>query len=545
MAKGRSTKLLFAAAAAVLVPAVVLAVLQYRVLISLESETQITVRESSRQTIRAYDGSIDESIYKMSGAALKELLHENVNSHRPEPLLSALRDVLGRHSSVDQVSIARLCECADRFAVMVSRETTSFETGAAADDWPWQRFLARARPSLIRRNDRRVAFLHIEIEREPEFAGLYAFQRSGDVIASLRIPRDVLLDLVRDVSRRQLEPGDEPRGAPEFHLVHETSGAPINPDSPRDGYEMREALGEPLTGWALAAFYRGRSISEITRESLQYNLVLMAVVLATLVFGVVISLSAVARQTRLAQMKASFVSNVSHEMRTPLALITLYSETLEMERFDDAEKIREYQGIIHRESKRLTQMVNNVLDFSRIESGKRDYRFTECSIKDVLHDVLATYREPIIAAGFQLEVDIDEDLPLIRADQNALAQAILNLLDNAVKYSADEKSVAIRVSRRQGSVAIAVEDRGAGIPPSEQTRIFQTFHRVGHPLTSVTRGSGLGLTLAKHTVEAHGGRIELESEVGRGSCFTILLPIAGREPEPNVGGQVVAPHLGS
>ncbi|MDA1316057.1 MAG: HAMP domain-containing sensor histidine kinase, partial [Acidobacteria bacterium] len=183
-------------------------------------------------------------------------------------------------------------------------------------------------------------------------------------------------------------------------------------------------------------------------------------------------------------------------------------------------------------------------DFSRIESGHRDYQPIRCSVKDIMQNVLADYREPVAAAGFDLEVEIEDNLPPILADQNAISQAILNLLDNAVKYSPDEKFIAVRVSRRETGIAIEVEDRGIGIPPSEQSRIFEKFHRVGNPLTPVTRGSGLGLALAKHTVEAHSDRIDVNSKVGQGSRFTIVLPIAEAEAKPSVGGQVVLPHLG-
>lgn len=349
---------------------------------------------------------------------------------------------------------------------------------------------------------------------------------------------------VRGDGGERTDDGEPVTGAPEFHLVHETSGVPINARSPHFGYELREALGEPITGWALAAFYPDRSLSEMTRESLRYNLALMTAVLLTLFLGVALSLGAVARQAKLAEMKSTFVSNVSHEMRTPLALISLYSETLEMGRLDDPEKVREYHSTIRRESKRLDQMVNNVLDFSRIESGRRDYRLLACDVNELLEEIVAGYRRPITAAGFELEVQIEDDLPPIQADRDALSQAILNLLDNAVKYSPEEKFIALRASRRGSEVAIEMEDRGIGIAPGDQSKVFEKFHRAGNPLTPTTRGSGLGLALAKHAVEAHGGRIRLRSAVGQGSCFTILLPVAQTEPVGDKGGPVALPDLG-
>ena len=536
--------LLVIVACAVIVPAATLAVLQYRALTSLESEMPIAVRESLRQTIRAYDHSLDQRVEEISLRALSALLYLDLRVDQPEEVTGALRALLLQEYPVaDQLSVARLCECPGRFTVVVSKHQDWFGTVDEADGWPLRQYLARARPAFAPNEARRrTAFLHVEIEREPRHAGLYAFRRSGDTIASVRVSREALLGFVDEISQRGLEDEEPAAGAPEFHLVHETGGAPINARSPRTGYELRESLGEPITGWALAAFYRDRSISEMTRARLQYNLALMAGVLLTLVFGVALSLAAVARQARLAEMKSVFVSNVSHEMRTPLALISLYAETLEMERIDDPGKVRDYHGTIYRESKRLAQMVNNVLDFSRIESGRRDYCLLPCSVKDLLERIVADYREPVTAAGFELKVEIEDDLPTIQADQNALSQAILNLLDNAVKYSADEKFLAIRASRRGGDVAIEVMDRGIGIHPRDQSRVFEKFHRAGNPLTPATRGSGLGLALAKHTVAAHYGRIDVRSGVGHGSCFTILLPFA--DAAEHTGGPIVLPDLG-
>ena len=520
-------------ALAVLVPAGVLAVLQYRTLVSLQSETPIAIRESLRQTIRAYARSLEERITKISYDSLARLRRLDYDGQSQDELLAGLKEVLSDSPALDQISVAHLCECPSRFAAVVTAGGARIDAGEKAGDWPLGRYLARARPTLpSERASNRLAFLHVEIEREPDFAGLYVFQRSGELISCVRISRKSLLRLVDEVAERRTEDSESGELSAEFHLVHETGGAPINPGSPSSGYELHEPLGEPLTGWALGAIYRGRSISEITRESLRYNLALMAAVLMALVFGVVLSLRAVARQAKLAELKSAFVSNVSHEMRTPLALISLYSETLEMGRVDDAEKVREYQGVIHRESRRLTQMINNVLDFSRIESGRKEYVMEPCEVEEVLRETLADYREPIVAAGFELSLEIAEGLPRVQADRAALSQAILNLVDNAVKYSPDEKKIAVRAYQRQKQVAIEVEDRGAGIPASEQRRIFDTFHRAGDPLTSATRGSGLGLALAKNMAEAHGGRIEVESEAGRGSRFTIVLPAARPSPVP-------------
>ncbi len=548
MGKGnrRSGRLLITTALAVLIPAAALAVLQYRALASLESETKIAVRESLRQTIRAYDQYIQERVGGVSRRALDALSDGDYDPNREDRLLATLGGIVSESDAIDQAAVAYFCECPGQFAAIVTAVDTWYQTGPDASRWPLRPLLQEAGVSEGPLN---VPFyLHLEEgygeDRFSRPPGLYAFQHAGSLVTSVRIPRSVLSTIVSDSIRNP--PDDRPQllGAPEFRLVRTETESPIVPLSSNGRYELSEALGAPLAKWALAAHFTGPSVEAIAHRNFLYNVALMVAVFAALICGVVLSLRAVARQARLAEMKSAFASNVSHEMRTPLSLISLYSESLELGRIGEPGRVHKYHRVIHRESRRLTQMVNNILDFSRMESGRRDYRMVPSSAEDVVEGILSGYREPIVAAGFDLEVDISTDLPPILADQNALSQAILNLLDNAVKYSPDRKQIAVRVAKRSGHVAIQVEDRGCGIPAGEQERIFDKFHRVGNPMTPVTRGSGLGLALAKHTVEAHGGRIEVESRPGGGSRFTILIPALETRAEADSGERVAVQSPG-
>jgi signal transduction histidine kinase len=240
--------------------------------------------------------------------------------------------------------------------------------------------------------------------------------------------------------------------------------------------------------------------------------------------GMILTYRNVARELALAKLKSDFVSNVSHELRTPLALIRLYAETLELGRISP-EKHQEYYEIIRKESERLSALINNILDFSRIEAGKKEYNFRETDVADLVRNTLESYRYEIEQNGFHFEQKIDNNLPQLQVDREAIARSLLNLVNNAVKYSATEKYLAVRVYRQNGSVRLEVVDHGIGIPAKEHPKIFEKFYRVGDPLVHNSKGSGLGLSLVRHIVHAHGGEVAVESVPGQGSKFIISLPV--------------------
>jgi signal transduction histidine kinase len=202
----------------------------------------------------------------------------------------------------------------------------------------------------------------------------------------------------------------------------------------------------------------------------------------------------------------------------------LFSEILESGRATSKEKEHEYYRIIHRESRRLTQLINNILDFSKIEAGRKQYQFELCNVASIVEEVLNNYEYQIASSGFELKTHVSLPLPQARVDPDAIAQAVLNLLNNAIKYARDVKRVEVRVESREGHIAIEVADHGVGIPQSEHEKIFEKFYRVNNDLVHTARGTGLGLALVKHIVDAHGGKILVDSAPGKGSRFTILLP---------------------
>jgi signal transduction histidine kinase len=280
---------------------------------------------------------------------------------------------------------------------------------------------------------------------------------------------------------------------------------------------------------------RGTTIANISSHFARTAYLILAALSLLMAGGMFLTYRNVAREIALAKLKSDFVSNVSHELRTPLALIRLYAETLELGRISNPGKRQEYYEIIRKESERLTSLINNILDFSRIESGKKEYSFRETDVADPVRTTLESYRFEFEQNGLQLEQKIANDLPQVLVDREAIARSLLNLVNNAVKYSATEKYLGVHLYRNNGDLKLEVVDHGIGIPAKEQPKIFEKFYRVGDPLVHNTKGSGLGLSLVRHIVQAHGGEVGVESEPGQGSKFIITLPAQTAETQQAKG----------
>jgi signal transduction histidine kinase len=285
-----------------------------------------------------------------------------------------------------------------------------------------------------------------------------------------------------------------------------------------------EPLGDPLPGLSL----RFDPADALDQEPLQRG-VLVSVLL--LVVGVTVAGGYLfwrdtRREMRLAAMRAQFVSSVSHELRTPLTAIRMFAETLLLRRVANHDSRDDYLQTIVSESERLTRLLDNVLDFAKIEAGRKTYHLRPCSAADVVRSAASTMGDLLARNGFHLEIAIDEETPIVLADRDALEQTLLNLLSNAVKYSGRGRQIRLGVHGGDGQVVIDVADDGIGIPSAEQGRIFEKFYRVNNPEHAAVPGTGLGLTLVAHVVAAHHGDIRVQSEVGRGTTFSIALPAA-------------------
>ncbi len=293
-----------------------------------------------------------------------------------------------------------------------------------------------------------------------------------------------------------------------------------------EGTGLGEYMGPNFRGIRIA-FSESQEETLIKQQGLQRSFYMLALflVIGVTLFGAYLLWRDVRRDLRLAEMRSQFVSSVSHELKTPLTSIRMFAETLRLRRSKDQKMQDEYLDTIVNESQRLTRLLNNVLDFSKIEKGKRAYKMEPNSLPEIIRTAARAMEYPLSQQDFKLHVQIDEDMPDIRIDGDAIEQALLNLISNAMKYSGDSRDIDVKLEKTENQAVIQVIDRGIGLDPHEQKKIFNKFYRVPSPENERTAGTGLGLSLVTHIVEAHGGRLDVVSKKEQGSVFSIFLPL--------------------
>jgi signal transduction histidine kinase len=543
--------------ALLLIPALVLCIIQYRWLTELESKTRVAMTEQLRQDLVVARKQVQSGLDDLARAALVPVSERFftgeyspwvedhfAESRRSHPEIQQL--FLVSYSSVRQgVTVAYLDGPAGQIRLDRNTWKRNRDAVLAVSAYAKAQVLlttsGRSQMSSTTPSRSR-GFLYWQQDcpncaDKPE-AAAYIFyclldpQTNSDVgFVGMRLSLEAtgehyLPQTIGDFQKSALARGESTLGLAVFDASQHKIYATLPSLST---YESRIPLTPGFPRWDLAAGYAGTTVAGLARASLLKNLGLFVLAFSILLLGMSLIVRAANREMRLAEAKATFVSNVSHELKTPLSLIRLFAETLQLGRVADADKAHEYYRIIHNESVRLSHLIDNILDFAKIESGRKEYNFKPVDLKDLVASVVETYRPQIIREGFELTTRFEEGLPTVAADREAISQAVLNLLDNALKYATDIKRIAVSVRQEQRSILIQVTDQGIGIAKSEQGKIFETFYRVGSNLVHNTKGSGLGLSLVKHIVEAHDGEVRVDSAPGKGSTFTILMPICHRE----------------
>lgn len=334
--------------------------------------------------------------------------------------------------------------------------------------------------------------------------------------------------LLREVIPTLLETGNVER---EFVLINEEGRRIYGGRNPGD-YVVGRAFDTTLYGWRLqlepqgAALLRARDESFFSAET-----ALVTFALSVLLLGLAFLVYGWAQERRVAALRSEFIANVSHELKTPLSVVRMFSEMLLTDRVRDPEKRRHYLETILRESERLSALIENVLDFSAIERGKEAYQLRDGVLSEVVQRAVETVRHRAEQAQCDVVLTIEPNLPTVRLDEQALLLAVLNLLDNAIKYgvrrAADgpRPTVEVRVERGRRHLYVRVRDHGPGIPEEHHRRVFERFFRVPRAVGEQVRGSGIGLALVKRIVEGHGGKAWAENAEGGGARVSFSIPL--------------------
>ena len=393
---------------------------------------------------------------------------------------------------------------------------------------PWKtlserRIEVEAALAVDERDPNNRIILNPIIDRQGQVVGV-----AGLIVDNMFFQKELLPRLVAESLSAYFE--DEKEALALIVRVQDGQGRLVMATDEAEGLdnEVRRGFDFIFTDWRLELNSRDLTPEQWAKFNFMLNMGLSVLLALFLLGGIILAMRMASREMKLSQMKSEFVSNVSHELRTPLASVRVFGEFLRLGRVDSREKIREYGEYIETESRRLTQLINNILDFSRIESGRKTYRFASGDVKYVVNNLLRTFKVRLKHSGFQIDYTAPEEpLPAVRLDGPAITQALANLLDNAVKYSGESRRLELRIAHEDGSVVISVRDHGLGIRRDDLAKIFEPFHRVSTGLVHDVKGSGLGLAIVHHIVEAHGGRITVDSDPGKGSTFAIHLPVEG------------------
>jgi signal transduction histidine kinase len=492
------------------------------------------------------DAAIDVLVVDLADPSFERAVDRQGRAIQPDALLRGLELMQGREHPARERTVVRLTRILDDYGA---------DTLSASQ----RRFLMKRLREIV---EPAPEFSTLEAE---ELAAAYTDRHSTmaetSFLSPFAIPESWLVESVegpRPILRPSLIPRvwqlpfPDRRGVALFRqeqvlaeverlcreqsLPREVSVAVLPPgtDAPQETFAS-VAVGRPLTGWRLGLTLENGGLFDETsnRQSLVYLWTAILFVTAILALTALVA-RYVERQIRVARIKNDLVATVTHELKTPLASIRLLVDTLlEGHYRDDEQKTREYLGMISRENARLSRLIDHFLTFSRMERNKRSFDVAKVDPGRIAREAAGAIGERYEAAGFELITEIPEGLPTVVADADAMETVLLNLLDNAMKYSGDSRRVTLRVAEWNGGIRFEVEDHGVGMSARTTRRVFDRFYQADHSLARRAGGCGLGLSIVKFVAEAHGGSVAVSSTPGKGSTFTVTLPakdsrVAGR-----------------
>ena len=518
----------------VLVPVIVLAVL---VLGGVALRTTVQIEKSRRETVLA---------------ATVTLADERVD--RLDKLIIAQDNVVAAH-----VDLGSLSTIARRWLPTAARETPTVRAILVVDmdheEHEVTAFASRAPGTPIREDDvlRRLLIVrllpqlnvavpveelrHLHLVVDGQSLLISYWQRVFEGRRSLVVAWHDVPRLVHDIMPRLYR--DLDRGSSRMNVVDEDGRIVFGPPIKGGGSTVGRPFPTTLYNWRLqVGFTSEQAAAQLVERQRQLEIFMVGFAALVAIAGVAIVVTASVKERRLAALKSDFVANVSHELKTPLALIRMFAEMLLSGRVSSDDKRRQYLQIITSESERLTALIENVLDFAKVERGKAAYDFAAWNVGEVVARAVEVYRYRAEREEMEVELRVAEGLPLCSIDARAIELLVINLLDNAFKYAKEGGRVEVVVERASPGVRIAVSDRGPGIDAEDQDRIFERFVRGRNAAGEArARGSGIGLSLVKHIAESHGGKVRVVSPIldgGRGSLFEVVLPSGVAEAAPPV-----------
>ena len=548
-------KLLILVSVGVVLPLLVLTYMQYRSLTELQSKTKGAFKDNLRQGLPILEQVMKRRLEDIANQTMGRFDSMNLSSLGPpeagvaQQLETYFTVVKRSHPEIEEIFVVGYSgeqQKANSYAYLYSDKFVRLpESGFAPAQSDILSIFGKAELAQnFIDGDRKYLFVHHPCSTCPPGMrqGAYLFYPSPDLTKGAQTGFAGILfregfvsdDLIAGSINKTLNVyHGNTAGSSDIAvtITDENSHVLFSNAVAQNGQLFEINFDRPFSNWKAAVALKHTNLDDLARNSFLHSAGATILVLLFLLCGIALMIRATDREARLAQAKSNFVANVSHELKTPLALLSLFSEILELGRVNSEEKKTEYYRILREESLRLNKVIDNILDFSKIEAGRKTYNFAHHDMAEVIENVLSSYRYQIANSGFDVQTNIQPDLPAVLIDRDAMAQAISNLIDNAIKYSGDVKQLSIKTETHGSNLSIEIADHGIGIPHAEQAKVFEKFYRVGNGLVHDVKGSGLGLSLVKHIIEAHKGTISVESDVGKGSRFTIRLPLPGNGAE--------------